>query len=77
MAALLWLLITGLSSGVWASLALLLAVGASASYVAMNFTGATPYTSPSGVQAEMRRTLPFQIGGGALAAIAWFLAAFS
>ena len=27
----------------------------------MNFTGATPYASPSGVEKEMRRGIPAQI----------------
>lgn len=31
------------------------------SYAAMNFTGATPYTSPSGVEKEMRQGIPLQI----------------
>jgi hypothetical protein len=34
-----------------------------ASYVAMNFTGSTPFTSPSGVEYEMRRALPLQAVG--------------
>jgi hypothetical protein len=75
-AALAFLVFTGFAAGVWGSAALLLAVAAAASYVAMNFTGATPYTSPSGVEAEMRRALPFQVGGGVLATLSWFLAAF-
>jgi hypothetical protein len=41
---------------------------AAASFVAMQFTGATTFTSPSGVEWEMRRALPFQLGGVALAA---------
>lgn len=40
---------------------------ATASYMAMNFTGATPYTSLSGVKKEMRRGLPVQCGGAAVA----------
>jgi len=39
---------------------------AASSYLAMNFTGSTPYTSPSGVEKEMRRGIPAQ----ALAALA-------
>ncbi|MDO9108914.1 MAG: mercury methylation corrinoid protein HgcA, partial [Coriobacteriia bacterium] len=38
-----------------------------ASYVAMNFTGSSPIASPSGVEAEMRKALPWQGGGAALA----------
>lgn len=47
-----------------------------ASYLAMNFTGATPYTSLSGVEKEMRRGLPLQIGGAVLALILWVAAPF-
>ena len=54
-----------------ARLALLAGVPAVASYAAMNFTGASPITSPSGVEREMRRALPLQAAGGALAIGAW------
>lgn len=47
---------------------LLLAIAAT-SFVAMNFTGSTPFTSLSGVEREMRRWLPLQIGGVGLAAV--------
>jgi hypothetical protein len=57
-------------------LALLLGVSAGSSYVAMNFTGSTPFTSPSGVEKEMRRALPWQAGAAALAGIFWFASAF-
>ncbi len=30
------------------------------SYIAMNFTGSTPFTSPTGVEKEMRRAIPLQ-----------------
>ena len=46
------------------------------SYLAMNFTGSTPYTSLSGVEKEMRRGLPLQIGGAALALVLWVAAPF-
>ncbi|MCP4627838.1 MAG: hypothetical protein GY850_30620 [bacterium] len=42
------------------------------SYAAMNFTGATPYASPSGVEKEMRRGIPLQ-ALMALAALALWL----
>jgi hypothetical protein len=38
-----------------------------ASFFAMHFTGATTYTSPSGVEWEMRRALPLQVGAAMLA----------
>jgi hypothetical protein len=41
--------------GAPSALALLLAMTAVSSFVAMNFTGATTFTSPSGVEKEMRR----------------------
>ena len=54
-----------------ARLALLAGVPAAASYAAMNFTGSSPITSPSGVEREMRRALPFQVTGAALALGGW------
>ena len=36
------------------------------SYLAMNFTGASTYTSPSGVNKEMRKSLPFIVGAAAI-----------
>ncbi len=47
-----------------------------ASYVLMDFTGVTPYTSVSGVRWEVRRALPLQIAGIAVAAILWLLGRF-
>ncbi len=41
------------------------------SHAAMNFTGCSTVTSPSGVEAEMRRALPLQVAGCALAGGAW------
>ena len=56
--------------------ALFLALPAAASYVAMNFTGATPFTSPSGVEREMRAALPWQAGATVLAGVFWIASAF-
>lgn len=50
-------------------------VGA-ASYMVMNFTGATPYTSLSGVEKEMRKGLPIQGIATLLALIFWIAAPF-
>lgn len=41
-----------------------------ASFMMMNFTGSSTYTSPSGVKKEMKMAIPFQI---ALAAIGFIL----
>ena len=56
--------------------ALLFAMTAVSSFVAMNFTGATPFTSPSGVEKEMRRALPVQAGLTLLAGLLWIGGAF-
>jgi hypothetical protein len=40
---------------------------AAASFFAMQFTGASTFTSPSGVEWEMRRALPYQVGAVLLA----------
>jgi hypothetical protein len=47
----------------------LLLFPAISSFFAMNFTGASTYTSPSGVKKEMQKALPFIIGAGAVGAI--------
>jgi hypothetical protein len=54
-----------------AGLALLAGIPAVSSYAAMNFTGSSPITSPSGVELEMRRALPFQVAAAAVAIAAW------
>jgi len=43
----------------------LLLFPAISSFLAMNFTGSSTYTSPSGVNKEMRKSLPFIIGATA------------
>jgi hypothetical protein len=57
-------------------LALTLWICGCASYLAMNFTGSTPFTSLSGVAKEMRKGLPFQILSTVLAAIFWVAGPF-
>ena len=46
------------------------------SYLAMNFTGSTPFTSLSGVEREMRRGLPVQLLAVGAAAVLWVVAPF-
>lgn len=60
-------------SGRLETMAWLLLVPALAAYLAMNFTGASTYTSLSGVKKEMRTALPLEIGA-ALAGIGLWLA---
>ena len=58
------------------SAALLLALPALSAWCAMHFTGSTPFTSPSGVEKEMRCTIPFQAVALLAGGICWLLAAF-
>ena len=57
-------------------LALLLLSTAISSYTAMNFTGATPFTSPSGVEKEMRQAIPVQLAMVGCALVLWLAAPF-
>ena len=57
--------------------ALLLFTMMISSYLTMNFTGSTPFTSPSGVEKEMRRAMPLQAAAALVAAAAWVTAAFA
>lgn len=58
------------------ALVLLLITMVISSYLAMNFTGSTPFTSPSGVEKEMRRAIPLQAAAALIALVAWVGAAF-
>jgi hypothetical protein len=57
----------------WGWAAVVLAVASAASYLGVNFTGSTPYTSPSGVEAELRRAIPFEIAGLGIALVCWIV----
>ena len=57
-------------------LAWLLLLPAISAYLAMNFTGASTYTSLSGVRKEMRWAVPLEIVLGALGLILWLSARF-
>jgi hypothetical protein len=56
--------------------ALMLVVMAVSSYLAMNFTGSTPFTSPSGVEKEMRIAIPLQAISMLGATVLWITASF-
>ena len=58
----------------WGWVAALLGVSAIASYAGVNFTGATPYTSPSGVERELRRAIPWQTAAVATSLLFWTIA---
>lgn len=57
-------------------LALTLFIMAVSSYLAMNFTGSTPFTSPSGVEKEMRKAIPVQAVVALAAVVLWVSAGF-
>jgi hypothetical protein len=73
-------LVIALSSGAqlafWSGFGLVLLAAAVSSYMAMNFTGTTPFTSPSGVEKEMRIAIPLQLAALVVAAGLWVGAAF-
>jgi acetyl-CoA decarbonylase/synthase complex subunit gamma len=52
-------------------LAWVLLIPALSAYLAMNFTGASTYTSLSGVRKEMRWALPLEISAGMMGMILW------
>ena len=58
----------------WAWAAVVLGAGAMASYVGVNFTGCTPYTSPSGVERELRLAIPLQATALAVSLVCWTVA---
>jgi len=58
-------------------IAWLLLVPALSAYLGMNFTGASSYTSLSGVRKEMRVALPLQIAATAVGLVLWFCSRFT
>ena len=58
------------------ALALLLAVTAISSWCSMHFTGSTTFTSPSGVEKEMRHAIPGQATALLAAGVCWLAGAF-
>lgn len=56
--------------------ALFLWITGCSAFLAMNFTGSTPYTSLSGVEKEMRNGLPLQVGAAVLSMIFWIIGPF-
>jgi len=53
-----------------------LIMGSISSFMAMNFTGSSTFTSLSGVQKEMKLSLPLQIGAAAVGLIGWIITLF-
>jgi len=57
--------------GNMATAAMLIFAMSVSSYTAITFTGATPFTSPTGVEKEMRRAIPLQIAAVVLSCGLW------
>jgi len=78
--ALAYLASQGVDMSSWASrleaLAWLILIPAVSSFLAMNFTGASTYTSLSGVKKEMRAAVPLQIGAAATGLALWFVSLY-
>ncbi|MBI5250489.1 MAG: acetyl-CoA synthase subunit gamma, partial [Desulfomonile tiedjei] len=55
----------------------LMLVPAISAYLAMNFTGASTYTSLSGVRKEMKWAVPIQIAGAVVGVILWLASRFT
>lgn len=68
--------LAGVQVGWLAAVAAVAGIAAGASYGALNFTGSSTYTSFSGVDAEMRRWLPVQVGLAAVSVVALLASAF-
>ncbi len=75
-ATLLLLSISSSIFGVAAFISLFLFIVVISSYLSMNFTGATPFTSPSGVEKEMKRFLPVQLIALVISTGLWIYSAF-
>lgn len=58
------------------TLSAIIVITALTSYLTMNFTGSTTFTSLSGVKKEMKWALPLQIGTGILGAGLWLASLF-
>ncbi len=76
-AGLLVLILFWARAGTLELLALLCFTVALSSFLAMNFTGSTPFTSPTGVEKEMRKAIPVQLLAVGLSAVAWIGAGFA
>ncbi len=63
-------------TGTMEKLAIFLWISGCSAFLAMNFTGSTPFTSLSGVAKEMRKGLAFQISSTVLAMLLWLAGPF-
>ncbi|MCD4719177.1 MAG: hypothetical protein K8S13_04860 [Desulfobacula sp.] len=75
-AILLLVFMTSAIHGIADCLALFLFSVTISSFLAMNFTGTTPFTSPSGVEKEMKRYIPVQLVCLVISSGLWIYSAF-
>ena len=75
-AVLLMAFISSAINGIAGYLALFFFSVTISSYLAMNFTGTTPFTSPSGVEKEMKQYIPVQLGCLVISSGLWIYSAF-
>ncbi len=75
-AILLMVIMSSAISGLAGFLALFLFSVTISSFLAMNFTGTTPFTSPSGVEKEMKRYIPVQLVCLVISSGLWIYSAF-
>ena len=66
----------GATSGTWTAAGWMVLFPTLTSFIAMNFTGSTPFTSLSGVRYEMRRAVPLQVIGAVSALGLWIAGVF-
>jgi acetyl-CoA decarbonylase/synthase complex subunit gamma len=66
----------GLTGGTLESASWLFLYSSMTSFIVMNFTGSTTYTSLSGVKKEMNLALPLQIASAIIGAALWIAARF-
>lgn len=66
----------GLTGKTVETVAWMLIIPAAASFLTMNFTGASTYTSLSGVKKEMRIAVPLQLIAGAVGLAVWIVGRF-
>ena len=65
-----------LTGGRLETIAWMFLIATVSSFVTMNFTGASTYTSLSGVKKEMRIAVPLQLAGAVLGAVMWIVSRF-
>jgi hypothetical protein len=73
----LYLISSTFKPGLYELLAAFMFSSSLASFLAMNFTGSSTYTSLSGVRKEMKWSVPLQISGGILGLLIWMGALYT